>query len=260
MANKHGDWIWYELLTPDAAAAARFYSAVLGWSVGDQPDYREIETPAGHVGGMLQLSPEMIAGGAHPGWLGYVAVDDVDAMIGSVEQGGGRLLMPPRDLPEAGRFALVADRSGAPFYVMRPKPMAENPESVSTAFSYETPILGHCAWNELATDDPTGALRFYGTRFGWVKDGELDMGPIGTYHFIRHGETIGAIMPRMPMIPVSAWRFYFRVADIDAAAATVTAQGGQIVHGPVEVPGGDFVINGFDPQGAGFALVGKKRA
>jgi predicted enzyme related to lactoylglutathione lyase len=92
-----------------------------------------------------------------------------------------------------------------------------------------------------------------------VKDGEMDMGPMGKYHFIKHGAMIGAIMPRMPHMPVSAWTFYFRVADIDAAATAVAANGGQVMHGPIEVPGGDFSMNAMDPQGAMFALVGKRK-
>ncbi len=260
MPNKQGDWIWYELMTPDADASARFYGQVLDWQIGNQPDYREIETAHGHVGGMLPLSPEMISGGATPGWVGYVAVDDVDAAAAAIEADGGRVLMAPRDLPEAGRFAMVADPGGAPFYVMRPRPPADDPDAVSNAFAYDVPMIGHCAWNELASGDPSAALAFYARRLGWVKDGEMDMGPLGTYHFLRHGQLIGAIMPLLPMAPQPGWRFYFRVADIDAAGAKIVAAGGQIVHGPSEVPGGDHIINGIDPLGISFAVVGKKGA
>ena len=47
--------------------------------------------------------------------------------------------------------------------------------------------------------------------------------------------------------------------DIDAAIKTITENGGQILHGPDEIPGGDFIVKGFDPQGALFALVGSRR-
>ena len=115
MANHHGDFIWYELLTPDAAASAAFYEAVLGWRVGDQPDYRAITATDGMVGGMLPLTADMTQGGARPCWLGYVSVEDVDATVASIEQGGGRVLMPARDIPNVGRFALVTDPQGAAF-------------------------------------------------------------------------------------------------------------------------------------------------
>ncbi|MBI2802479.1 MAG: VOC family protein [Gammaproteobacteria bacterium] len=263
MANKHGDWIWYELMTTDADAATAFYQAILPWKIGnpgqDGFDYRVIAATEGAVGGMLALTPEMMAGGARPVWVGYIKVDDVDKAVTSVEHGGGSVYMPARDMPGIGRFAMVADPQGAAFYVMKPTPPADNPQATCNAFAAERPMDGHCAWNELRTADDAGALHFYGTHFGWVKDGEMDMGPIGTYHFIRHGAMIGGIMPSMPQVPVSAWNFYFRVPDIDAAAAAVTANGGQVLHGPIEVPGGDFSMNGMDPQGAMFAVVGKRK-
>ncbi len=71
---------------------------------------------------------------------------------------------------------------------------------------------------------------------------------------------IGAIMPKPPQAPVSAWNFYVRVPDIDAAAAQVRASGGTIMHGPHEIPGGEFSMNLVDPQGAHIGLVGKRIA
>ena len=97
---------------------------------------------------------------------------------------------------------------------------------------------------------------FYTEQFGWKKDGEMDLGVMGRYEFLRHGSLIGAIMPKPAETPASAWTFHFRVPDIDAAAERVQSAGGQVVHGTHEVPGGDFVINGVDPQGASFALIG----
>jgi predicted enzyme related to lactoylglutathione lyase len=256
--NKHGDFNWYELMTPDPDASIRFYEGVLDWSVSasSQPDmdYREIKASEGHVGGMLRLSPEMEASGARPAWLGYIAVDDVDAAASSVEQGGGRTYVSPRDIPGVGRFAMVADPQGAPFYIMKGAS-----DGTSHAFAADRPMVGHCAWNELSTSDPEAAKTFYGTRFGWVKDGDLEMGPLGRYEFLRHGHLIGAVMPLMPQQPAPAWTFYFRVADIDRAAAAVTAGGGQILQGPMEIPGGEYSVNALDPQGAHVGLVGPRK-
>ncbi len=265
----HGDFIWYELMTPDADASALFYSSILGWKVGDQAAYREIVASEGHVGGMLPLTAEMQAGGARPGWVGYIHVDDVDAAAQSVAQGGGEVLMPAWDLPEAGRVAMVADPAGVPFYVLKPKPPEGQEGKESLAFSYDRPRIGHCAWNELMTPDPAAALHFYGSRFGWVKDGEMDMGPLGKYEFIKHvgrhkdgvmgSGMIGAVMPMMPGAPAPAWSHYFRVADIDAAVTAIAENGGKIVQQPTEIPGGDFSVMGVDPQGAAFALVGARK-
>lgn len=269
MTNHHGDFIWYELMTTDADAAMAFYGPLLDWRYGGSAEYREIKVGDAHIGGMLPLTGDMTAAGAQPAWVGYVQVDDVDKMVESVDHGGGKTHVPPRDLPEAGRFAMVADPQGVPFYVMKPRPTPANPDASSNAFSYDRPRMGHCAWNELATSDPAGALHFYGQRFGWVKDGEMDMGPLGTYEFIRHAGRapdgsppghgmLGAVMPLIPGMTHPAWTFYFRVPDIDAGLAHIEANGGHVHQPPIEIPGGDFSLVAADPQGARFGLVGSR--
>jgi uncharacterized protein len=256
--NKHGDFIWYELMTPDPDASTAFYGDVVGWTVersaNSAIEYHEIRASEGHVGGLLRLTSEMQESGARPAWIGYIAVEDVDAATESVRHGGGHIYVPPSDIPGVGRFAMLADPQGAPFYVMR-----GSSDQASHAFAAERPMLGHCAWNELTTSDPEAAKTFYGTRFGWVKDGELEMGPLGKYEFLRHGHLLGAVMPLMSPEARPAWTFYFRVADIDRAAEAVRAGSGQIVQGPMEIPGGEYSLNGIDPQGAHFGLVGPRK-
>jgi predicted enzyme related to lactoylglutathione lyase len=258
MANQHGDFIWYELMTSDAATAMAFYAAAVGWSHGGSDAYREIKAAGGEmVGGVLQLTPEMLSGGAHPGWYGYLAVDDVDAAVGSITAAGGKVFMPARDMPGVGRMAMVADPQGAPFYVMK-----DSTGSTSTAFAETEPKIGHCAWNELSTTDPDAAKDFYGAQFGWAKDGEMDMGPMGKYEFLKASGgrfALGAVMPKMPEMPVSMWTFYFRVQDIDKAVETIKANGGSILQEPMEIPGGDFSLTALDPQGAAFGLVGARK-
>lgn len=264
MRNKHGDFIWYELLTDDPDAAQAFYGDVIGWQFAnsDQPgmDYRILlaaddETGEAHgVGGMMALDEGMRAGGARPVWLGYVGVDDVDATVEAIAGAGGAVRMPPSDIPDVGRIAMVIDPEGAPFYVMR-----GSSDEVSRAFASDRPRPGHCAWNELTTGDPLGAWEFYGGRFGWTKDGEMPMGDLGAYEFIRHGGTIGAIMPKPPDMAEPLWSFYFRVPDIDRAVDRISLGGGRILNGPDEIPGGELIIKALDPQRALFALIGSGR-
>ena len=271
MANHHGDFIWYELMTSDRAAAEAFYGPLLGWKFSGDESYRQVEASEGHVAGILQLTAEMISGGAFPGWMGYIAADDADAMAASIDADGGRITMPARDIEGAGRVAMVTDPQGTHFYVITPKPPegVENPES--HAFSYDRPRMGHCAWNELMTSDPEAAKRFYAKHFGWVKDGEMDMGELGKYEFLRHAGrapegspmgsgVLGAVMPMMPGgAPMPVWSFYFRVPDIDAAAETIKSTGGSLIQEPVEIPGGDYSLVASDPQSAAFGLVGPRK-
>jgi predicted enzyme related to lactoylglutathione lyase len=87
----------------------------------------------------------------------------------------------------------------------------------------------------------------------------MDMGAMGTYQiFSADGQMIGGMFTKPPAVPAPFWLYYFVVDAIDAAIERVKAGGGQILNGPMEVPGGDWIIQGRDPQGAMFALVGKR--
>lgn len=253
MANKHGEFIWYELLTPDSDASKAFYDSVVGWTIGarlEGMDYRMIEAPDGAVGGVMQLNADMIAGGAKPTWLGYFGVDDVDAAVASITAAGGQVHLPPFDIAGVGRIAMVTDPQGVPFYVMRGA-------SDGTSTAYSRHGLGHVSWNELLTPDDAAALAFYDKQLNIKKVGAMPMGAMGDYSFISNsegGEAIGAVMKAPPGAP-SAWSFYFRVSDIEAAKQRIERSGGKVAHGPMEVPGGEMVLQATDPHGARFGLV-----
>lgn len=255
MANAHGTPIWYELLTNDPSGATAFYDAVVGWTISDRSDapgmdYRMIAcSDGGHVGGLMPLTPDMTAGGARPGWLFYIGVDDVDATAAKIAEHGGQIHMAPFDIPGAGRAALVADPQGNAFYIMR----GSSPEA-STA--WDRTGMGRCNWNELHTPDQDAGDAFYAAVFGWRYPDSMPMGELGDYRFIdAAGQTIGATM-RMGAGQPKGWRFYFRAPDIEVAADTVRARGGTVHAGPMEVPGGDRIIVASDPEGLPFGVVG----
>jgi predicted enzyme related to lactoylglutathione lyase len=260
-----GSHIWYELMTTDPEAASSFYRAVIpGLKFGDRlpgdQDYRMIgRSDGGSLGGVLSLTEGMLQHGAKPIWMGYIGSDDVDATVAQVEAKGGKTLMPAFDIPQ-GRIAMVADPQGNPFYVMKPVPPAGNENGQSDVFSPTEEQ--RVSWNELSTPDPDSARQFYGELFGWTSDEFMPMGELGEYRFLAHGgQTIGAVYH--PHNEGSAgkkdtgWRYYIRVPSVAEAAEAVKSNGGTVAMGPHEVPGGDHIIVGFDPQGAEFALVGK---
>ena len=260
-----GSHIWYELMTTKPDGAKRFYEAVVpGLTFGDRLpgdlDYRMIgRSDGGSLGGVLGLTDEMCGNGAKPVWLGYVGSDDVDATVSRIEAKGGKVLMPAFDIPQ-GRIAMVADPQGNPFYVMKPIPPVGQEDKQSDVFSPAEEQ--RVAWNELSTTDPVAARSFYRELFGWTSDDFMPMGELGEYRFLDHaGTTIGAIYhPQNEGFAGKrsvGWRYYIRVPSISAAAEAVKSNGGTIVMGPHEVPTGDHVIVGDDPQGAEFALVGK---
>ena len=257
--SAQGSHIWYELMTTDPEGAKRFYDSVVGWDIGpahDEIGYRMIgRKDGGFAGGVLPLSDDMTSHGAKPTWMGYINVEDVDAAVAQVEAKGGRTYLPARDIDTIGRIAMVADPQGNPFYVMKPTPPPGDENKVSDAFS--TDAVGHVGWNELSTPDPVAARQFYGELFGWTSDDFMPMGELGEYRFFAHnGTTIGAVSGIVSGAP-QGWRYYIRVPSISKAVEAVKAGGGTIAMGPMEVPGGDHIIIGNDPQGAEFALVGK---
>jgi predicted enzyme related to lactoylglutathione lyase len=255
--NPKGDFIWYELMTPDAEGAKAFYDAIVGWNISEgAPEfqgYRMIgRSDGGNAGGVLPLNDEMQQHGARPMWLGYISVADVDQAIASITQAGGKSLMPAFDIPNIGRIALVADPQGVPFYVMKATP--PEPKAQSDVFSPDA--VERCGWNELSTSDPVAARKFYTDQFGWGSDEFMDMGEMGEYRFLEQdGTRIGALCGVMQG-QQPKWRYYFRVPSISKAKETAEQKGGTIHMGPHQVPTGDYIVIGTDPQGAEFALVG----
>lgn len=116
---------------------------------------------------------------------------------------------------------------------------------------------GHVGWHELMAVDWTAALPFYQELFGWTKAEAIDIGEMGIYQLFALGDrSIGGMFNKPAAVPVPFWLYYVSVGPIDAAAARVTSSGGQILNGPMEVPGGMWIVQCRDPQGAIFALVG----
>lgn len=243
-------FVWYELVTSDIDAALAFYGTLLGWKpqefAGGDGRYVTVSADGKGVGGVMAL-PNGIT---QPFWMGYVGVDDADACIAALE-GAGAAIHRRMDIPDVGRIALATDRQGAGFAVI--EPAGEGP---SAAFDPNAP--SHGAWHELHTTNADDAWDFYAGQFGWTKDMAMPMGPVGTYQiFAIEGVQAGAMF-NDTNVPRPMWLFYFGTADLDAAIRTVTENGGKILFGPQEVPGGRVIANVLDPQGALFALVAPK--
>jgi len=255
--SDHGRFIWYELMTPDIEGAKAFYGDVVGWTASKMPgegmEYWLLEADGVSVGGVMLLAEEHKAAGVPPNWTAYVAVDDCDAAAAKVKSLGGSVMLEPADIPGIGRFAIVADPAGAVIAIMKPTPPeGGRPEAPKDA-------LGHTGWHELYSGPTDATFAFYSAVFGWTKDEAHDMGPMGTYQlFSNQDGQVGGMMQKPDQVPAPCWLYYVRVGDIDAAAARVKAGGGEVVNGPMVVPSGDWILQGMDPQGAMFCLMGKK--
>lgn len=245
-----GRFIWTELLCNDAGAAAAFYSRILPWQSRPFSPGSPYLLFAGKngapVAGNMSLPPEARALGTVPHWRAYIGAGDVDAIVAQASRLGARVLEPARDLPAVGRAALLADPEGARFGVYRPLS-----DSGATP-----PAEAPFAWYELAARSRETALAFYQQLFGWELRAPMDMGG-GFYYqtFGLGGQDFGGsytISADRPMPP--AWCPYASCSSADEVAGKVVAAGGQLCHGPLDVPGGGRIVQFFDPQHAMFAV------
>jgi uncharacterized protein len=247
--------VWYELMTTDTGAAEKFYKTVVGWTAAPfegspQPYTVFARTGKVQVAGLMKTPEGM---NMPPFWAMYVAVPKLEDAVSHITRIGGSELSGVIDVPTVGRLQMMKDPQGAAFYIIQPSPRKERPETA--------PELGEASWHELMTTDAPAAMRFYQEVFGWQPSEAMDMGPLGTYQmFNRPHGMIGGIMnkpPELAHVPPN-WQIYFLVPDINAAVDRIKANGGTILNGPLEVPGGDWVVNAMDPQGAAFSLHAKK--
>jgi uncharacterized protein len=244
-------FVWYDLMTTDVKAAETFYSSVVGWTTADSGvpgmDYTMLKAGGVDVAGVMGMPPN--AAGMPPMWNGYVYSSDVDADCARATKLGGSILQPGMDIPGTGRFAVIADPSGAALSLFTPSTDAAPP-----ATPPGTP--GHTGWHELHTADLKQAWDFYAAMFGWTKGDALNMGALGDYQMFRLAEhDIGGIMKKQDMLPVPMWLYYFNVESINAAVKRLVAGGGKVAMEPHQVPGGSWIVSAFDPQGASFQLV-----
>ena len=256
MANSHGRFVWYELMTTDMEMAKAFYASVVGWRTRDASApgsaYSLFTVGDSPVAGLVRLSEGARRRGAASHWIGYVGVDDVDAAVDRIKQLGGAVYVPPTDVPDISRFSVVADPQMATFALVKGRRSAQ-------AKSAKPGAPGRVGWHELLAADWEKAFAFYGGLFGWQK-ADSHSGAMGTYQgFSAGGEPIGGMFTKPATLPLPFWLYYFNVDDIHAAAKRVETGGGQILYGPTEAPGGVWIVHCTDPQGALFALLDRRR-
>ena len=248
-AGTRGQYVWYDLRTIDDKAAQAFYTKVANWGtmpMEGMPGYMMWTANGQPLGGVMKMEP---GEQAPPHWLGYVSVPDVDATVKQAQSLGGGVIVPGTPIPNVGKFAILSDPQGAVFAIFSGDGAGPDGE----------PGVGQFSWHELATSDYKKAFEFYSALFGWQKQAEHEMGEMGVYFlFAVNGRETGGIyniMPGMPMPP--NWLQYIRVDSVDRAVERVTANGGKVLHGPMDVPGGDRIAQCMDPQGGMFAVHSK---
>ncbi len=254
MSNTSGQFVWHDLMTTDTDGAKEFYNKVAGWGTqaweGPSP-YTMWTTNGIPIGGMVALNDEMRKNGVGPSWLASVGVDNVDDTVKKATGLGATVVAPPMDIPGAGRYAIVKDPQGVSIAVFA------GSGEMGDGSAPTGP--GTFSWHELTTSDYAAAFDFYSKLFGWEQTSEFDMGEMGKYlMYGQNGVPYGGMMTRTPQMPPPYWLCYINVPDAKASAETIKAAGGNLMMGPMEVPGGDWIAICTDPQGAAVAVHSNK--
>lgn len=252
-----GEFNWHELMTSDVEAAKRFYASVVGWTTqpfGGNSNYEMFVGVKGPQAGVMVLPDDAKNMGAPPQWLSYVGTPHLIETVERAAALGGRVVKAPWDIPDVGRVAILSDPQGATFALYQPAAAPANQD--------HTPGLGSFSWHELTTSDADAAFAFYHGLFGWEKTGAMDMGPeYGMYQMFGFGSrSLGGMMKQPKEKPgPPSWLPYAMVSDARVAGPATKSHGGQELH-TTEVPGGDWIMIGLDPQGAAFAVHSLKPA
>jgi predicted enzyme related to lactoylglutathione lyase len=245
--TKHtsGRFCWHELSSPDVAKSRAFYGDLFGWTytemdMGPAGTYTLARSGDRDIGGFMKLDPST---GAPPNWLAYSTTPDVDKLAERAAKMGGAVVVPPMDIPDVGRFAIIRDAQGGVLGALKGTTETEDP----------APAAGRFCWDELGAADPKKAYAFYSELFAWgVK--EMDMGPGGTYRILtREGKDAAGIGPQKQGAPVM-WLSYIQVDDVDASAKKAAGLGGKVLEGGFDIPNIGRMAIVADPHGAVFAL------
>jgi predicted enzyme related to lactoylglutathione lyase len=246
-----GKLVFVELLTPDLAAAERFYGGLFGWT------FKDIQTGAGayasvwldgrQVGAMLQR-PLPSGKQRQSAWLSFLAATDVDAAKKLVLQQGGKVLLEPHDVPRRGREAVFADPQGAVFAALASSD-GDGPDELAD--------IGDWIWSSLQTTDPDADAAFYQGLFGYEVY-ELPADPGAMHLMLSSGDYLRASANTLPSKAAGVhphWLDYVRVADAEQSVAKAVALGGRVLVKPQLDRHGGKVAVVTDPLGAPFGLL-----
>src|SRR5680860_1000468 len=246
-----GRFVWRDLMTSNVEQSKEFFTTLFGWNtevvdMGPNGAYTMFKVgDARTSGGITQLDPSH---GAPSHWISYISTENVDDFCARSSELGATIAVEPMDIPDIGRFAVIADPQGAYFSAFTEAERTPIPETKGIQ------AHGSVVWNELMTADVDAATAFYSRMFGWTSE-VADVGA-GPYTLFRNGGTmVGGMNKKPDEMPVSAWTIYFEVTDIDESAQRVGELGGQILFPVMDIPQTGKMTWATDPAGATFGML-----
>ncbi|MFE0773341.1 VOC family protein [Streptomyces sp. NPDC058861] len=240
---------WVDLMVKDQQAALDFYRDLLGWQGRPGPaEFGGYATCELHGKAVAGIGPMMTAEGQPEpptAWTTYLASTDAQATMNAIVQAGGTVIVPVMDVGSLGRMLVAADPQGAIFGVWEPGEFF-GAQVVNEA--------GALTWNELHTNDVSGATAFYGEAFG-IKIEPMD-GADSYWELRVEGRAIGGVtlLAGDPPGTLVHWLTYFAVDDIDSTTDALVRNGGAVLAPPTDTVAGRMTVL-TDPRGAAFALI-----
>ena len=246
-----GKVVFQELVTPDIAAAERFYGGLFGWTFrelqADGLKYSEARLDGRPVAGLVQK--DLPKGKDRtPIWLTFVSVTDLNGALKVALENGAKTLFGPRDLPNRGQEAVFTDPQGAVFALLT----SSNGDPSDTLAGY-----GEWIWSSLVVPDPDKAAAFY-QKLADYEVFELPSGSSGTDHFLlASGNYARASVNTLPPGGKTGphWINFVRVEKADQMAARAVTLGGRVLVAPRPDRHGGKLAVVADPQGAALGLM-----
>ncbi len=251
-----GQFVWHDLMSTNHEETTKFYQRIFGWDlevtnmgegIGDYTMFKAGDTT---IGGVIPMDASYNLP-AH--WISYISVPDVDAACKSTEAEGGKTAVPPFDIPNVGRTAVVTDPTGA--YYSPYTDIATEP------YTPPAPAAGHFTWHELMSTDIEKAKAYYTKLMGWSIGAMELKDPPDTYWMFQHGDqpVAGAIsMPaKAGKDAVSNWLPYIGVTDVPGTTQKTKELGGSIHVQPTRMSEPStvhFAVLGA-PDGSMFGIV-----
>lgn len=246
-----GKIVWVELVTPDMAAAERFYTGLFGWTFQDRSSggarYGLALQDGQRVAGIIEwvIRPSMKV---QPSWLTFIAVQDVDVTAHNAVAAGGKLIRPPHTFTSRGRQAILADPQGAVFAILA-SDSGDPPDLLASP--------GAWIWGSLLATNASTDAAFYQSLFGYdVFDLESED---GLEHVILSTEAFARAsvntLPADSLRRHPRWLNFVRVADAGAAASQAVALGGSVLVPPRADRHGGMLAVLADPAGAAFGVM-----
>lgn len=233
-------------MTTDIESAIDFFVGLFGWSIQvidsaqGKGSYRAFHAGERAMGGFVALDPDQDVA-SH--WLSYVSVDDLDRVVTASDGAGGFQAVPPTEIPQVGRVAVLRDPSGGAIAPLEPETEPDGPPRNTEE--------GQVCWNELHTPDGDTCAAYYAAILGW-KPTDRMMGSFGPYTVFSDGteDVAGMAGSEVASLPFPVWIPYVRVKDVAQTVNRVQQLGGTIWLLPVDIPDVGGVAIVADPSGA----------